>query len=294
MKLPNKWSGFFVLAATAVAMLSFAIVAVFQVRDPGEDGVDVLKQENGTLAGARMEPEGELFRPSSAGIESVQKPIPLVKMPVGAVGGILPGPELQVMLDKFEAADVTQRGQLAWELALTDHPAVVPVLLGAVTNAAPGRRLSDQERNAMLRVTRSLALLVNHDAAYQFLKAGTDLEFWTHALPWQADGDLDRMFAAASIQSIALGGHPGTEGLLHELTRRDLDYLTKVGSSLIQAAAWYEMSASSGTEFLKSLLPAGDQELFERYRTWKRTPYGSKWQQWMDSVRARKPIEPPI
>jgi hypothetical protein len=146
----------------------------------------------------------------------------------------------------------------------------------------------------MLRVTRSLALLVNHDAAYQFLKAGTELEFWTHALPWQAGGDLDRMFAAASIQSIALGGHPGTESLLYELTRRDLDYLTKVGSSLIQAAAWYEMSAPSGTEFLKSLLPAGDQELFERYRRWKQTPNASRWNQWIDSVRARKPGPPPI
>jgi hypothetical protein len=191
-----------------------------------------------------------------------------------------------------ETQDLTQRRALVWALAQFGGSDVTALLTQSLTADYGNRPLTQAEEDVLCDMVKALGLVAQQDdAAYKFLKDGTDIDAWAKRRTWQSPrGDYaDNLLVSYSIQGVAISGRPDAMTFLDSLGQRDAAYLHAFAGDLVEGAFYQHLRTTGGVEQLMQhlLTPAG----LSQFEDWVKTDEGRRWLEWAND-RMRGPAPP--
>ncbi len=234
---------------------------------------------------------------------SLEKKTKLERLAKGPVGvptereiTSLNSEDVDILNTMYKEAPLANRRRLVWALCLTGNDISVGLLTNALVAEFNGKNLNQQETDALYDTVQVLGFLAaKNDAAFGFLKDGTNYDFWKKNRKWTGTSDhyggTERILVSNSILGIGYSGRAEAAAFLNDLAKRDAVYVYNMAGSIATAVFYHETSSSSGIPKLLSMHLSLD-EAGEKYREWtETTENGQKWRAWSSYVKGHKPEE---
>jgi len=191
-----------------------------------------------------------------------------------------------------ETQDLAQRRALVWALAQLGGSDVAALLMQSLRADYGNKPFSQAEEDVLCDMVKALGLVAEQDdAAYKFLKDGTDVATWNKWRTWQSPrGDYaDNLLVSYSIQGVAISGRSDAMTFLDSLGQRDAAYLHAFAGDITEGAFYQHLRLNGGVEQLMQhlLTPTG----LSQFEEWVKTDEGRSWLEWAND-RMRGPAPP--
>ncbi len=202
--------------------------------------------------------------------------------------------DVDVVNTLYKQSPLSSRRKLTWALAVVGNDLSVGLLTNALVAEFDGKNLSQVETDVLYDTVQVLGFLASQsEAAFNFVKSGTDYEFWKQNRKWAGASDYyggtERILVSNSILGVGYSGRTEALILLQNLARRDALYVYNMAGSIATAAFYQERAAASGPADLLTMHLSLD-ESGEKYQEWiERTENGKKWREWSTYVKGHKP-----
>ena len=197
--------------------------------------------------------------------------------------------------------NLIERRSLTWTLGYIGSDRAVEVLKHALTDEFKGRMLTGgngtettDEAHIMCETVQALGLAaMKNEAAFNFVKQGTDPWFWKRTIGWTSSNKADDygMLASDAIVATAQSGRKEVPTILEELSKQPLmnttdprPYRRNLSGAVVDAAFFYAVIRDQGREaYMGMFLTSEGEGIYDdgnRYAKWSATPEGQKWGEW--------------
>lgn len=192
-------------------------------------------------------------------------------------------------------SDLTQSRGLVWAIGFKGDDRATPAIKSLLERDHEAKPLEDAQEQVIFESVQALGLAANRDKrAYDFVKQGTDPDFWTSRYTWKArrgDHTLS-MLASYSIHAIGLSGRPEAKADIQELRTRNPYYLHKFAGDIVQAMYLEWIRETLGAEGLREFLltPQNNNPLWQK---WEASAEGAKAVAWANkATMGKRPAKP--
>jgi hypothetical protein len=152
-----------------------------------------------------------------------------------------------------------------------------------------GRVIEEDIFSALLRTPACIGLAAQKDdAAYDYLKKGTDPAIWENRIDWTCPQltkpQVIFNMVEETIQAVGASGRPDAAAFIASLVKaKPREYLAPHRGAFVQAVFYLDWIQRHGLEDFRANLFTDAHRT--RWQQWKLTERGREWQTWASALR---------